>query len=470
MKKIISTVIITATILQASTKPLHVELNIYKNITFITKSFNLDKKGFISLSLPKSIQLENIEIKSKNCKATEVLLSVPKATQNRKITLLKQKIAKLQNQISSLRNRNDILKTISLKEKKESKYKSTLDFFTTNYKQDIDKISLLQNELAKTNKELKIAQNQKASLYKNFSATFTCRAPSGIDITYPEYNFKIVNFYNIKANTLKKSLSFNKMIKIEQKSGEDFTDIDIYSHSNAYNRKVAPAHFYPRYLNIYQKKRLAMTKNMLLADSATPLERSYKRGYTTSSFVLKHIDIKNNRAKIFTVNTQNQKVDFQNDIDGYGTSLAYLKAKFKSDKIYQSANAFIYLDGNRIGTMRVGNIKKGTKLDIYFGENQNIKVTKTLQKRFNESEFFGNKKIKTQLWLYKIKNLSKISKKVNLIERLPISQNEDIKVEPLYDTKKANIDKKGRVVWSFKLKYNETKSIKFGYKITKPKE
>jgi len=56
------------------------------------------------------------------------------------------------------------------------------------------------------------------------------------------------------------------------------------------------------------------------------------------------------------------------------------------------------------------------------------------------------------------------------MEKLPISQNEKIKVELLFDTKKAQIDKKGKVVWSFDLKPNETKIIKFGYITKKPKK
>jgi len=203
---------------------------------------------------------------------------------------------------------------------------------------------------------------------------------------------------------------------------------------------------------------------------ARKVSNKYKENLTTSSFVALHVNIKNNQEKIIELGKVTKNVKIENDIDGYGNFRAYLKVKFKSDKQYPRAPAFIYLDNNQVGTRALPNIKKGSQTNIYFGENQNIKIKKTLLKRFNESEFFGNNQINTQIWKYKITNISKSVQKINLMERLPISQNEKIKVEPLFDTKKAQIDKKGKVVWSFGLKPNETKIIKFGYKTKKPKK
>jgi len=456
----------------AQTNPLHVRVDIYTNTSFITKSFQINNQENISLKLPIQTNLENISIKTKNCDIGGISLSNPKSFENQEIEKLTQKIEKLNIQIISLQETNDMLKTISLKDKKGEYISKTLDYFSKNFMQNIDKISSLKNELKKANERLRILQNQKAQKYRVFNAHTTCKDKEIVQITYPEQNFRIRHFYDIKANSDKMSLAFIKKIKIIQKTGEDFNDLDIYAHSNAYNQTVAPVPFYPRYLNFIQKRKFLMKKSMPMAvDSMSKRANTiYKENLTTSSFVALHVSIKNNQEKIVELSKEVKNIKFENDIDGYGSSRAYLKVKFKSNRYYRSARAFIYLDNNQVGARVLPNIKKESKTNIYFGENQNIKIKKTLQKKFNESEFFGNNQINTQIWKYTITNLSKITQKINLLERLPISQNEKIKVEPLFDTKKAKIDKQGKVVWSFNLAPNETKTIKFGYKTTKPKK
>jgi len=449
----------------AQTNPLHVKVDIYSNASFITKSFQIKNQGNITLKLPAQTKLENISIKTKNCDTSNLSLSNPKKSKNKEIKKLVMKIEDLNNKIVSLREKNNLLKTLSLKNKKGKEISTTLEYFSKNFMQDIQNISDLKVKLQAANERLKILQNQKASKYKNLNISFTCRDNDIIKITYPEYNFKIRHFYDIKANSDTKKIQFIKKIKIIQKTGEDFENLDIYAHSNAYNQSVAPMPFYPR-------KSLMMAKSMPVAmDKAGINAKSiYRENLTTSSFVALHVEIKNNQEKVIELDKRTKNIKFENDIDGYGTSRAYLKAKFKSDKYYQSAQAYIYLDNNQVGTRRLPNIKKGASVSLYFGENQNIKIKKTLLKRFNESEFFGSKQINTQVWQYKITNVGKTIQKINLIERLPISQNEDIKVEPLFDTKKAKIDKKGKTVWSFNLDTGKTKTIKFGYKTIKPKK
>ncbi len=456
----------------AQTNPLHVKVDIYSNASFITKSFQIKSQGVISLKLPAQTNLENISIKTKNCNTSNLSLSNPKKFKNQEIEKLTIKIEDLNNQITSLKEKNNLLKTLSLKDKKGKEISTTLDYFSKNFMQDIRSISDLKIKLRAANERLKMLQNQKASQYKNLHISFTCRDKGIMKVTYPEYNFRIRHFYDIKANSNTLQVQFIKKIKIIQKTGEDFENLDIYAHSNAYNQSVAPMPFYPKYLNFYPKKRVLMSKSMPVAMENTAINAKsiYRENLTTSSFVALLVKIKNNQEKIVELDKQIKNIKFQNDIDGYGTSRAYLKAKFKSDRYYQSAQAYIYLDNNQVGTRRLPNIKKDAKVSLYFGKNQNIKIKKTLQRRFSESEFFGSKQINTQVWQYKISNVGKTMQKINLIERLPISQNEDIKVEPLFDTKKAKIDKKGKTIWSFNLAPSEIKTIKFGYKTTKPKK
>lgn len=458
--------------LYAKVFPVHTKIDIYKNISFMTKTFQVKNQDFISLKLPAQTNLENISIKTTKCFASNISLSSPKNYKNQEIKKLSIKIEDLNNQIRSLKERNNLLKTLSLKGKNDKEISATLGYFSKNFIQDMRNISDLKIKLRNANEKLKIIQNQKAIKYKNLNISLSCKESGIVKITYPEYNFKIRHFYNIEANSNTLQVQFIKKIKIIQKTGEDFKDLDIYAHSNRYNHSIAPMPFYPRYLNVYPKRELLMKKSMPVAmDMATVEGKSiYRENLTTTSFVALHVKLQNAKEKIIILDRQTKKIKFQNDIDGYGSLHAYLGTKFKSSRYYQGAQAFIYLDSNQIGTRNLPDIAKDTQINLYFGENQNIKIKKTLQKRFNESKFFGNREINTQVWQYKITNIGKTIQKINLIERLPISQNEDIEVEPLFDTKNAKIDKKGKTIWSFNLSPSKMKTIIFGYKTTKPKK
>ena len=441
----------------------------------MTKNYNLIGTKDLSLQVPSQTNLENIDIKTKQCKKESVKLSSLQSFESKKEKQLKLKIANLSNHITSLQEKNELLRTLSLKEKSLKNAQKILKFFTVNYNLNLEQIFTLNKKLNRAKKELQNIQSQKAKKYKILLVGFTCKDRGSISITYPQYNFRVTDFYEIQGNIKNKSLDFIKKIKIIQKSGEDFKDIDIISHSNSYNQKVQPSPFYPKYLNTYKKKRTLYAKS-----SNTPMlgrfetkhvtKTKYIQNFTTSAFIARGINLPNNQEKKITLENKKYTVLFQNDIDGYASDLAYLKASFKSDKYYQNAKAYVKLEKSHIGIINLKRIKKGEKVAIYFGENQNIKIKKTLLKRYDESEFFGNNRVNTRVWQYKITNQSNVTQKINLMERIPISQNEDIKVEPLFDAKKAKINEKGKVIWSFSLIPNDTKMIKFGYKTTKPEK
>ncbi len=474
MFKLLSALLLSSIVLYASIAPLHVEVNIYRNISFITKEYKFEGSKSFSLHVPSQTQLENIDIETHNCKKESLELSSIQSFNSKRIKNLKLKISNLNDKIKVLQEKNSLLKTLSLKEKDKKNAQKVLSFFTENYTSNIKQITSLRQELKRANKELQNIQNQKAKNYRTLFADFTCRGKGTVSVKYPQYDFKVGSFYEIKGEIKNGTLNFTKKIKIIQKSGEDFKDIDIISHSNSYNQRVQPSPFFPKYLNIQKQKRLlyAKSSNVVATDTmAQPVARAeYIQNLTTSAFVARGIKLLNNREKIITLESKRYRASFQNDIDGYASSLAYLKASFKSDKYYSGGRAYIVLGENRIGSINLKRIKKNEKVDIYFGENQNIKIKKTLLKRYNESEFFGNNQINTQVWRYIITNQNRSTQNINLVERIPVSQNEDIKIEPLFDTKKAKIDKKGKTVWSFTLVPGETKTVKFGYKTIKPKK
>jgi hypothetical protein len=157
---------------------------------------------------------------------------------------------------------------------------------------------------------------------------------------------------------------------------------------------------------------------------------------------------------------------FQTIIDAYGTNRAYLEAIIRTNKNYQSALSDFSLDENKIATRRIKRLHKGKKEILYFGEDEHIQIKKELIKTLNDKTFFGDTRVSTQNWSYKITNKKLSSVNISFVQRVPVSKDADITVKttatPKYTNQKAN----GKTIWNFKLEPKETKSIIFGYEIS----
>ncbi len=132
-------------------------------------------------------------------------------------------------------------------------------------------------------------------------------------------------------------------------------------------------------------------------------------------------------------------------------------------------NSKLYLDGTYIGRSHQGEITKDKDASIFFGTNRFIDIKKDLIKDMKEEPFFSMNKLKSaKVWEYKITNNHTKAQKISLVERVPVSKHEDIKVKLIGRTKHTLLNKNGKITFDFELKPNETKIIEFGYEVEKP--
>lgn len=86
-----------------------------------------------------------------------------------------------------------------------------------------------------------------------------------------------------------------------------------------------------------------------------------------------------------------------------------------------------------------------------------------------EEPFFSINKLKTEkIYSYEITNNSSKKFDVTLVERVPVSKHEDIKIELIGKSKYSVLENNGKIYYDLKLEPNETKTIEFGYSIEKP--
>jgi hypothetical protein len=204
-------------------------------------------------------------------------------------------------------------------------------------------------------------------------------------------------------------------------------------------------------------------------DMASAPSYEYNEDTTRSYFTALNVTLKSGKKQQVLFSNEKYKANNSIEIDGYASSKAFYKVDFKSDKLYGFINSRLYLNDSYIGKINLNGIKKDENNSLYFSNNRFIDVKKELIKDMKEEPFFSLNRLKTQkIWKYEIKNNSNKEEFVSLIERVPVSKHEDIKIELIGSTKVTKLEKNGKITYDFNLKPNETKTIEFGYEILKP--
>lgn len=462
-----------------------VSIDIYKNRTFISQKLDVSSK---SIDLLGVATLEDIKFKvDGNCEIKNTsadVLNYSNDEISKQIEEYKQKIDSLANEIKTLEKINLSLETI--KYEKESvnleNIKNVSSYIKEELSQNYNNIYKKNIKLRKQNEDLqKLISKKNSNLYSKLYFDIDCKKSSKVLITYPIHNITKNSFYDITADTKTKKVDIKNVAFITQSSGYDFSNISINLFTYNYTSQINPPVFRPKYLDIQNPRKPIVQRELeeIAFDSAVKKKGnvvlsqrpsfSYNQTATKSFFQAKNISLKSGvkTPVVFAKESYEMKENIQ--IDGYANAKAFYKISFKSNKLFSNSNANLYLDSIFIGKRYINEIKKDKKSYLFFGEDRFIDIKKELVKDMKEKPFFGiNKITKEQLWKYTITNNHDKPKSITLVERLPISKNEKIKVKLISKAQFSKKENNGKISYNFTLNPKETKTLEFGYEIQRP--
>lgn len=154
---------------------------------------------------------------------------------------------------------------------------------------------------------------------------------------------------------------------------------------------------------------------------------------------------------------------------------AYLEASFPhEDEVpLLPGEVFLHRDGAYIGRGRLGLVAPGDKVELGFGADDRIKVTRApVRRRENDSGWLGSTRTDQREFRTVVKSLHAQPVKLIVTERIPFSENAAITVELLQQTtppsEKQVGDKRGVSAWSFELAPGAQKEIRLAYRIKYP--
>ena len=127
-----------------------------------------------------------------------------------------------------------------------------------------------------------------------------------------------------------------------------------------------------------------------------------------------------------------------------------------------------YQDGTFLGMTDIDFIAKGEKFALFLGVADQIKLSRQLDKK--QSTLV--RKTRTQMavvFVTTVENLSSEPTTFTLTDRVPVSENKDIRVDKI-STPGARPDAQGLVRWDLTLKPGERREVKVGYQVEYPEE
>ncbi|GGX03453.1 DUF4139 domain-containing protein [Aquimarina muelleri] len=131
--------------------------------------------------------------------------------------------------------------------------------------------------------------------------------------------------------------------------------------------------------------------------------------------------------------------------------------------------ANIYFEGSFAGKTNIDPLASTDSLTVSLGIDPNIIVTRDQLDNFKSKSFTGSNKIVNYGYKINIKNNKQNNITITIEDRIPISQNKEIKLDNILTDASLYNDKTGILQWKLNIAPNQNIERKFSYQVKYPK-
>jgi len=368
----------------------------------------------------------------------------------------------------------------------------------------------LQNKIANLQIEFKQygANRDKTKNQVQISLENEEDAEITLELTYIVYQASWYPFYDLRASTSNKKMNISYNAMITQATGEDWNEVDIKISTAQVQISGKQPELSAWYLDIYKpptERPMGGMEEMM--KSRSPKKKS-KRSMAKMDMSLNAMNIPEPEIQVKQAKVETGATSVLFDIQGtntiksdnnkhkvsitikelpadftYGTlpkksQFAYLKTKSTNNTEFPflAGETNIFLDGSFVANSRLNLVAPNEKFTTSLGVDEAIKVEYKLINKFEKDKGVFSKKANI-VFEYQtvITNNKKSKEKIIIYDQLPVSQNDDIKVEllkPKYkeDNDNLKINKEKFIEWYYELEPAEKVEIDFSYSVESPQD
>ncbi|MFB2880324.1 mucoidy inhibitor MuiA family protein [Floridanema aerugineum] len=370
-----------------------------------------------------------------------------------------------------------------------------LDFLGQSYQNYAQSISENEKQFIEIEKRLEILNQQFKQLQQpvskqihssvNIVITLETTFPNDceLEITYLVSQVNWTPFYDLRSNSDRKQINLTCLAEIRQKTGEDWTDVNLTLSTAKPTLVTQPLKLEPWYItgckvaacsqkNAQTYDDFAELEALLAEENHTDKKQDLVRlqklvDRTTKSTGVVTYNLDKNYT-ILSDGTSHKVTVFHKDLlcrTKYiaiprQMSFAYLEATVTNNTslTFLPGKANIFFDNALIGTTELENIAPEQELKLNLGIDQGLKIEQDLIER--NIEIIGNYRRTTYGYKLQVLNLKTEKVKLRLIVQLPVSRDEKVKVRLLSTNPEIHLGEMGQLEWLLNLKAKGKRQVK----------
>ena len=132
--------------------------------------------------------------------------------------------------------------------------------------------------------------------------------------------------------------------------------------------------------------------------------------------------------------------------------------------------ARVYFDNSYIGESYINPRNTNDTLLLNLGRDKSIVVTRTKVKDKCKDKTFSDNHLLTRTYDIVVRNNKNIPIRLVVEDQMPVTKEQDIKIEYLEDSGARFNTETGKLVWDFNLKPKDNKKLTFSFEIKSPKD
>ena len=205
----------------------------------------------------------------------------------------------------------------------------------------------------------------------------------------------------------------------------------------------------------------------------TTKKSNTKEGTTKTEFVIKksYSIPSNNDITAIEINTFRLPATYEYFAAPIINENVFLTASFTDWEKHQflPGEANIYFEGTYAGKTVLDPYTTKKEMVLSLGIDTNITITRKQERNFKSKSFTGNNRILNRTYNLEVKNNKGVAIDLKLVDRIPKSQDKEIKVDDVVTNNAAYDTKKGLLTWTMNLKPLESKTEHFSFQVKYPR-
>jgi uncharacterized protein (TIGR02231 family) len=468
-------------------------INLPNDLDENTYKINLDKTTILLSITPQTVVLKNGELSE-----SDKLLEVERKKIQRQADLLSIKINTLEGEKKII---NDNLKISANDRQTPQKQLIKLTGFYRKRMLDIDNQVFLLNEqrsdfdenIAKINQKFAEGESHKGTNTKELVLEILAENEINLNlgISYIVANAGWVPSYDLRAESVKNPLEIVYKGKIYQKTGQDWNNIKLfvstYRPSYNQNRPI----LLPLYVAEYTPyNSQAETQNYQLKESSAKMNSYQMRDEAAKPGQIPVATVTESQMNILYELKYNQNIVSQEkeqyvilDKKQIDATYRYHTVPKLSNQVFLmafvknwqnlnliSGEANIYFEDNYIGKTAITSNYIKDEFPISLGSDERIVVKRTKLEDKTSHKTYDPTIWETEKYQINIRNNTKESIDLEILDQVPISENSKILVKATEVNGGNYDDKTGSILWNRTIGSGGSEKINFSYEIKYPKD